>query len=112
MNLTAHEKANIPDLAINVNQKLPRDWSQANEHLQLGKWAHVMYFAGVIIDDTMGKSLEYRDLMKIDKYCDTWAKFLAQTKLDDWRRESETSQAPIQLSSSERLISRKIDAET
>ena len=77
MNLTAHETATVPDVAINVNRKLSRGWSQANEHLQLGEWAHAMYFAGAIIDDTTGKLLEYRDLMKIDKYRDTWAKSLA-----------------------------------
>ena len=77
MNLTAHETATVPDVAINVNRKLSRGWSQANEQLQLGEWAHAMYFAGAIIDDTTGKSLEYRDLMKIDKYRDTWAKSLA-----------------------------------
>ena len=58
MNLMTHE-ATPPDLAINLNRKLSRGWGQANEHLQLSEWAHEMYFAGAIIDETTGKSLEY-----------------------------------------------------
>ena len=77
INLVAQEKATIPDLAMNTQRKLTRGWSQANEHLQLGEWAHEMLSAGVVIDDVMGKSLEYQDLMKIDKYRDTWSTSLA-----------------------------------
>jgi len=68
MNLTVHETATVPNVATNVHRKLSRGWSQANKHLQLGEWAHAMYFAGAIINDTTGKSLEYWDLMKIGKY--------------------------------------------
>ena len=45
INLVVQEKATIPDLAINTQRKLTRGWSQANEHLQLGEWAHEMLFA-------------------------------------------------------------------
>ena len=58
----------IPDLAINMQQKLERGLGQANEILQLGELAHAMYFAGAIVDDETGKALEYCDLIKIDKY--------------------------------------------
>ena len=56
MNLTAHETATVPDVAINVNRKLSRGWSQANEQLQLDEWAHMMYFAGTIINDSTRKN--------------------------------------------------------
>ena len=36
-----------------------------------------MYLAGAIINETTRKYLEYRDLMKIEKYRDTWATSLA-----------------------------------
>ena len=67
----------IPDLAINMQQKIEIGLGQANGILQLGERAHTMYFAGSIIDDETGKALEYRDLIKINTYRDTWSKSLA-----------------------------------
>ena len=59
VNLVAHEKATLPDLTINTQRKLSRGLTKANEDLQLGEWAHGMHFAGAIIDEETGKSLEY-----------------------------------------------------
>ena len=36
-----------------------------------------MYFVEAIIEDETGKALEYRDLIKIDKYQYTWSESLA-----------------------------------
>ena len=36
-----------------------------------------MYFVEAIIEDETGKALEYRDLIKINTYRDTWSKSLA-----------------------------------
>ena len=68
VNLVEHDIPTIPDLTINVQQKLSRGLWQANKIPKLGKWAHAMYFAGAIVDDETGKALEYCDLIKIDKY--------------------------------------------
>ena len=35
------------------------------------------YFANAIIDEETGKLLEYRDLVKMEKYQDTWTTSLA-----------------------------------
>ena len=77
VNLVTHEKASPPDLTINTQRKLSRGLTKANEALQLGEWAHEMHFANAIIDDVTGKSLEYRDLMKMEKHRETWATSLA-----------------------------------
>ena len=54
-----------------------RGWSGANLDLQLNERAYVAHFAGSVIDKETGKSLEYRDLMKLPKYKDTWSTSLA-----------------------------------
>ena len=41
-------------------------------HLQLNEWAYDKYFANSIINEETGKYLEYRDLVKMEKYHDTW----------------------------------------
>ena len=41
-------------------------------HLQLDEWAYDKYFTNAIIDEYNGKSLEYQDLVKMEKYQDTW----------------------------------------
>jgi len=76
-NLMAHDTTSIPDLVVNTQRKLSRGLGQANESLQVGEWAHEMLFAGAIIDDETGKSLEYRDLMKLDKHRKLWSISLA-----------------------------------
>ena len=68
LNLVKYDTPTIPDLTINVQQKLARGLGQANESLQPSKWAHEMYFAGAIIDYETYKALEYCDLIKIEKY--------------------------------------------
>eukprot|EP00957_Ditylum_brightwellii_P203079 15333128-Ditylum_brightwellii.AAC.1 len=50
----------------------------ANKLLQIGEaYKHEMYtpigaFSGAILDDSTGKTLEYRDLIKMDKYDGVW----------------------------------------
>jgi len=43
----------------------------------MDKWVHETFFAGAIIDDETGKSLEYWNLMKSDKYQKLWSISLA-----------------------------------
>ena len=49
----------------------------ANEILQMDEWAYHDHFAGAIIDETTGKSLEYRDLIKDEKIRLIWERSLA-----------------------------------
>ena len=46
-------------------------------HQQLYEFAHDEYFANAIIDEETGKSLEYKDSVKMKKYQDTWTTSLA-----------------------------------
>jgi len=71
------EKAKIPDLKVDTNRKLARGYGLANEVLQMSEWAYEDLFAGAVIDEVTGESLEYRDLIKNDKYRDIWATSLA-----------------------------------
>ena len=50
---------------------------RANTNLQLNEWEYQKFFAGAVIDDDSGQALEYRDLIKKDKYRDTWSTSLA-----------------------------------
>ena len=56
---------------------------QANELLQLNHWAWSRLaqsdriFVGAIIDDKTGKSLEYRQLIQIDRYKKIWSRSYA-----------------------------------
>ena len=50
---------------------------RANTNLQLNEWAYQKFFAGAVIDDDIGQALEYRDLIKKEKYRDTWSTSLA-----------------------------------
>ena len=43
----------------------------------MSEWAYKDLFAGAVIDEVTGESLEYRDLIKNDKYRDIWATSLA-----------------------------------
>ena len=45
--------------------------------LQLNEWAYKQHFAGAVIDEETGESLEYRDLMKLPKYKNIWSTSLA-----------------------------------
>ena len=57
---------------MTIKSKGARGFSGANMHLQLDKWAYDKYFANAIIDEETGKYLEYQDLVKLEKYQDTW----------------------------------------
>ena len=74
--LVATESAVVPDLPISES-KYKRGLVSANKHLQMNEWAFDLYFAGAIIDEVTGKSLQYRDLVKDPKLAPTWHKSLA-----------------------------------
>ena len=74
--LAAKETAEVRRLQIKPNG-LSKGYAAANQHLQLDEWAYKEYFAGAIIDDNTGQSLEYRDLIKWPELRDTWFKSLA-----------------------------------
>ena len=74
--LAAQEQADVLDLTIG-ERKLTRGWALANHHLQMDEWAFEDYFAGAIIDETTGESLEYRDLIKRPDLRDVWFHSLA-----------------------------------
>ena len=61
--LAAWEDAVVPDLSIR-DRKHSNGYSAANKHLQMSEWAFEAYFAGAIIDEITGQSMEYRDLVK------------------------------------------------
>ena len=60
--LAAKETAEGPRLQITPSG-LRKGYAAATQHLQLDEWAYKEYFAGAIIDDKTGQSLEYRDLI-------------------------------------------------
>ena len=62
----------MPTMTIRQNRSVSRGLYQANEALQMKEWAFDELFAGVILDDETGESLEYRDLIKKDKYREIW----------------------------------------
>ena len=61
--LAANKTSDIP--ALTVNSRGTRGLGVATMHLQLDEWAYDEYFVNAIIDEETGKSLEYRDLMKL-----------------------------------------------
>ena len=60
--LAAKETAEVLRLQITPSGSR-KGYAAANQHLQLDEWAYKEYFAGAIIDDKTGQSLEYRDLI-------------------------------------------------
>ena len=86
--LAANETAEVPRLQITPSGAR-KGYSAANQHLQLDEWAYREYFAGAIIDDKTGQSLEYRDLIKWLESRDTWFKSLANElgRLAQWIRD-------------------------
>ena len=64
----------IPHLVVKPIARCTRGLARANELLQLQSWAWERLaktdglFVGAVIDKETGKSLEYRQLMKIEKY--------------------------------------------
>jgi len=74
----------IPDFVIREGGPSRRGLSGANELLQLTAWAwermrviDMNMFAGAIIDEETGRSLEYRQLIQIEKYKKVWYKAYA-----------------------------------
>ena len=63
----------IPTLVVKPIARLTKGYGRANELLQLSHWAWSRlsetdtFYANAIIDKETGKSLEYRQLIKIDK---------------------------------------------
>ena len=74
--LPASEIAVMPDLPLNTS-KYSRGYAAAYQHLQMEEWAFETYFAGAIVDEVTGRSLEYRDLIKDPKRAATWQTSLA-----------------------------------
>ena len=74
--LAACESAEMPDFSI-TESKYKRGFAAANQHLQMDEWAFELYFAGAIVDEVTGQSLEYRDLIKDPKRAPTWQNSLA-----------------------------------
>ena len=72
VNLVAQETTSIPHLEINRKRTVSRGLGQANEALQMAEWAYHEHFAGAIIDDITGKTMEYRDLIKSEKHRVIW----------------------------------------
>ena len=68
--IAKYETADIP--ALTIKSRGARGLGGANMHLQLDEWAYDKYFENEIIDEETGKFLEYRDLVKMEKYQDTW----------------------------------------
>ena len=73
--IAANKTADMPDLTVKIRGT--RGLDGANMHLQLDEWAYDEYFANAIIDEETGKLLEYQDLVKLEKYRDTWTTSLA-----------------------------------
>ena len=84
MALAAAETADIPDLATQQS-KLTRGYGAANLELQLrewgneslSKWDEANNFAGAIVCPTTGKTLEYRDLIKVPELKQLWLRSFA-----------------------------------
>ena len=68
--LAENGTANIP--ALTIKRRRARGMGGANMHLQLDGWVYEKYFANAIVDEDTEKSLEYRDLVNMEKYHDTW----------------------------------------
>ena len=77
--LVATEKAKIPRLVIKQHQ-LARGYGAANLELQPREWgykdhsdlAEANNFAGAIVCPNTGRTLEYRDLIKVPELRQTW----------------------------------------
>ena len=73
----------IPPLVIKEVSHFTRGYCQANELLQLNHWAWSRLaqfdsiFVGAITDNETGKSLEYRQLIQIDRYKKIWSRSYA-----------------------------------
>ena len=62
--LVANETVEVPGLVVKTI-KLANGMVSANQYLQMNEWAYnASEFAGVVIDEEIGKQMEYRDLIK------------------------------------------------
>ena len=77
VNLVATETATVPDLQVNRKRPTMHGLGHANEALQMAEWAYHEHFAGAIIDEVTGNSMEYRDLIKNEKLRLIWERSLA-----------------------------------
>ena len=77
VNLVSNETAHVPDLHVNKQRTTSRGLGHANEALQMAEWAYHEHFAGAIIDESTGESMEYRDLIKDEKLRPIWERSLA-----------------------------------
>ena len=68
--LVGEEKADIPDRKFATHHKLAQGYGLANQILQTDEWAYEDLFAGAVINEVTGETLEYRDLIKNEKYWD------------------------------------------
>ena len=72
------ETDHTPAPQLKVNQcKFARGYAAANHNSQLEEWAYKLYFAGAIVDDETGKSLEHRGLIKRPHLKERWMTSLA-----------------------------------
>jgi hypothetical protein len=60
-----------------TNSKYAGGYSNANIDLQMNEWACDEYFAGAIIDEATGASMEYRDLLKKPDLKELWERSFA-----------------------------------
>ena len=58
VNLVSTETAQVPDLQVNRKRTTARGLGHANEALQMAACAYHEHFAGAIIDETTGESME------------------------------------------------------
>ncbi len=104
VNLVSNETADVPDLRVNVNCTLARGLGHANKALQMAEWAYHEHFAGAIIDESTGESMEYRDLIKMKSFNQS-GNVHSQTRLAASAAASTTSLAQTPWNSSQRLRS-------
>ena len=74
--LVAHERAAMPYLTIK-SRKITRGFSGANMDMQLNEWSYEGLFAGAVVYEDTGETLEYRDLIKKYKHRKIWNTSLA-----------------------------------
>ena len=59
------------------NSKYSSCYGNANKNLQMEEWAYKEYFAAAIINESTGKPMENRDLMKKSDLRELWQRSLA-----------------------------------
>ena len=64
--MASNETDDMLDLSIR-SRRFTRGVGGANMDIQISEWAYEDFFAGSVIDEDTGESMEYRDLIKKDK---------------------------------------------